>query len=139
MLRLGQTRGGGEGEGEGEGKGEGEEQVEKRDTRSKPSTPILLSSPRLPWSSSVQDRIGTKIIDATSLCRIQGLGFGFWGFGPELSVEGAGFGVWGSSDQGSRLWVWDVGLEVVGLGFNPWTKPASQLCPSRRQSLSRNT
>ena len=25
------------------------------------------------------------------------------------------------------------------MGLNPWTKPASQLCPSSRQSLSRNT
>ena len=27
----------------------------------------------------------------------------------------------------------------MGLGLNPWTKPASQFCPSSRQSLSRNT
>ena len=32
-----------------------------------------------------------------------------------------------------------LGLEVVGLGYHPLTKPASQLCPSSRHSLSRNT
>ena len=57
------------------------------DTRSKPPTPSLLSSPTDPWSFSVQLKRGTKIMDVTS----------------------------------------------------PVTKPPSQLCPSCKQSLSKNT
>ena len=55
-------------------------------------------------------------------CRVQGAGCRIHGSG--LRVHGAGCRVQGLG----------CGVEVVGLGFGPCTKPASQLCPSCKQS-----